>query len=291
MRYICKTLLFAGILLLPLPALSQALKTVSGEYTLTATSDMSIDQAREEAVSKARLQALADAYGTSINAQTLTTVTASQDKYSSEMTVHSLSDVKGEWIADTRAPEFSILSFNLDGFVIRAKVWGRTREIVKSDVDIDARVLCGGTEFSNESDTFKNGDEFYLYFRTPADGYLSVYLMEDDKVYCLLPYRNDSSGLMKVSAGKDYWFFSAEKAEEGAARLVDEYNLTSDSGTTINHIYVLFSTSQFTKAAGKVGESGLHELSVNSFLKWMTKARNRDKDMQLKDFVVSIESR
>lgn len=69
------------------------------------------------------------------------------------------------------------------------------------------------------------------------------------------------------------------------------YNLTSDSGTTINHIYVLFSTSQFTKAAGKVGESGLHELSVNSFLKWMTKARNRDKDMQLKDFVVSIESR
>ena len=291
MKLSSKILVISVLACLTVSAYAQELKTVSGEYTLTATSDMSIDQAREEAIGKARLQALADTYGTRIKTQTITTVHASQGKYSTDVKSGSFSEAGGEWIADTRAPELSILDFSLDGFTIRAKVWGRTRETVNSDVDIDARVLCGGTALSNENDTFKDGDDFYLYFKTPVDGYLSVYLLDGDKVYCLLPYRSGKSGFTKVSGGKEYLFFSKDMAEEGTAGLVDEYQLTSSSGTAINHIYVFFSTSEFTKAADKVGDTGLHELGVDPFLRWMTKARSKDKKMQMRDFLVRIEQR
>ena len=78
MKLSSKILVISVLAILTVPAYAQELKTVSGEYTLTATSDMSIDQAREEAIGKARLQALADTYGTRIKTQTITTVHASQ---------------------------------------------------------------------------------------------------------------------------------------------------------------------------------------------------------------------
>lgn len=210
----------------------------------------------------------------------------------SEVSVMSLgtSEVKGEWLRTDGEPEYEV--DYADGMlIVEVRVKGIIREIVNAAVDFQAKVLCNGTEDKFEREEFREGDDLYLSFRSPVDGFLTVYLIDDaGTAYCLLPYRGDSGGRVAIKGNRRYVFFSAADAPPEQRNLVDEYTLTCEKMAELNQIYVIFSPKLFTKAVDYDREVlQPRELPYEEFQEWLFKCRKQDKEMRAEVKNITIQ--
>lgn len=282
----CLYFLFLFNLLFLLSSFHIADKKVQGEYTYHAPENVSLEEAKRTALERAKIQALADAFGTVVSQTNATTVRNRDGKSDVDFLSIGSSDVKGEWIETLGEPEFSV-SYEEGMLVVKATVSGRAREIVAAKVNFAARVLRNGTEDKFESEEFRDGDDLYLSFCSPIAGYLAVYLLDGDgKAYCLLPYRGQEDGCFSVQAGKRYILFSSRHSDRNQ---VDEYQMTCTRMQEYNRIYVIFSPRHFVKAMDHSPEALLpRELNEDDFHKWLTKCRKFDRDMciEIKDIVL-----
>lgn len=285
-----------AFLLITLPVFSQKIKTVEGEYLYHAPENVTIEQAKRTAVERAKIQALADEFGTIVSQSSTTSIANINGESSTNVLVLSGSDVKGEWIEDLGEPKVQV-NYEGDMLVVTAKVKGKAREILSAGVDFTSKILRNGKEDKFESDDFKNGDDLYLAFQTPAKGYLAVYLVDaENMAYCLLPYRNQTDGIYPVNANQRYLFFCPEEAPEGERALVDEYALTCERQMEYNYIYVIFSRNQFTKANDAASNKQIdgyagapRELSYEDFQKWLSKCMKHDAEMNMKKIPITIK--
>lgn len=285
-----------AFLLITLPVFSQKIKTVEGEYLYHAPENVTIEQAKRTAVERAKIQALADEFGTIVSQSSTTSIANINGQSSTNVLVLSGSDVKGEWIEDLGEPKVQV-NYEGDMLVVTAKVKGKAREILSAGVDFTSKILRNGKEDKFESDDFKNGDDLYLAFQTPAKGYLAVYLVDaENMAYCLLPYRNQTDGIYPVNANQRYLFFCPEEAPEGERALVDEYALTCERQMEYNYIYVIFSRNQFTKANDAASNKQIdgyagapRELSYEDFQKWLGKCMKHDAEMNMKKIPITIK--
>lgn len=285
-----------ALLLITLPVFSQKIKTVEGEYMYHAPENVTIEQAKRTAVERAKIQALADEFGTIVSQSSTTSIANINGESSTNVLVLSGSDVKGEWIEDLGEPKVQV-NYEGDMLVVTAKVKGKAREILSAGVDFTSKILRNGKEDKFESDDFKNGDDLYLAFQTPAKGYLAVYLVDaENMAYCLLPYRNQTDGIYPVNANQRYLFFCPEEAPEGERALVDEYALTCERQMEYNYIYVIFSRNQFTKANDAASNKQIdgyagapRELSYEDFQKWLGKCMKHDAEMNMKKIPITIK--
>lgn len=264
----------------PFGLFAQKVQTVSGEYLYRAPDNVTVEQARRTAVERAQLEALAEAFSTNVSQVNTTHVENRNGQTDMAFLSSGGSEIRGEWLENTKEPEIDI--FYDQGFLcVRAKVWGRAREVVGSGVEIDARILRNGVETRFESGEFRSGDDLYLYFRTPTSGYLTVYLVDaEQQAYCLLPYMRDESGRVAVEHDVDYVFFSPQQAAREIRAIVDEYTMTCERGVEQNDIYVIFSTNEFAKPNDRQTDEGLpRELPFADFQQWLT--RNRMKDLAM----------
>ena len=279
-------LLFLATLLLPLPATAQRVdkvRVVMGEYTYYAPSHVSVDEARAEAVRRARLQALADAYGTTLQSTTTTTVHNSATTSQVDVSTLAQSEVRGEWIEDVDEPQVDV-TYEQDMLVVTARVRGRTRPVTTAQVQVEVRLLRNGTEPRYESGEFRAGDDLYLYFRTPAAGYVAVYLLDGEAAYCLLPYARDPAGIVRVGNDRPHVFFSADLADENVKPYVDELYLTATQPVEHNTVCVIFSPNPFAKATDEQRDGGSdlllpRQTTLEGFNTWLTKCRVRDREM------------
>ena len=265
-----------------LPALAQRIEKVHAEYTYHAPENISLEEAKHIALNRAKIQAIANEFGTIVSQSNTTMVSNRNGESSTDFFSLGGSEVKGEWIETIGEPSYDI-NYEEGMLVVKAMVSGRIREIVSAQIDIKAEVLCNGTDLKFARTDFKNGDDLYLYFQSPVDGYLAVYLLDEvsQMVYCLLPYKSSSEAVTPIEHDKPYIFFSAKHAGD-KAHLVDEYTMTCNSSVERNTIYVVFSPNEFVKANSKNVEELLpQELSFEEFQKWLVKGRNRDKGMNV----------
>lgn len=282
-------------LLMTLPVFSQKIKTVEGEYLYHAPENVTIEQAKRTAVERAKIQALADEFGTIVSQSSTTSIANINGESSTNVLTLSDTDVKGEWIEDLGEPKVQV-NYEGDMLVVTAKVKGKAREILSAGVDFTSKILRNGKEDKFESDDFKNGDDLYLAFQTPAKGYLAVYLVDaENRAYCLLPYRN-MDDIYQVNANKRYLFFSQEEAPAEEQPLVDEYALTCERQMEYNYIYVIFSRNQFTKANDAASNKQIdgyagapRELSYEDFQKWLGKCMKHDAEMNMKKIPITIK--
>lgn len=270
------------LFLFALPILAQRTEKVRAEYTYHAPENISLEEAKRIALDRAKIQAIADEFGTIVSQSNTTLVKNSNGESSTDFFSLGGSEVKGEWIETIGQPEYEI-SYEQGMLVVKAIVLGRIREIVSAQIDIKAEVLCNGTDLKFARTDFKSGDDLYLYFQSPIDGYLAVYLLDEvtQMVYCLLPYKSSSEAITPIEHDKPYIFFSAEHASANA-HLVDEYTMTCYNSVERNIIYVVFSPKEFAKAnSNNVDEMLPQELSFEEFQKWLLRERNRDKGMSV----------
>ena len=254
--------------------------TVCGEYTYYAPENVTPAQAKQVALQRARVAGLIAKFNQTVYQSNTTVITNRNGESTTDFYSFGGSDARGVWIEDTEEPRYSI-SYEQNMLVIKAEICGMAREITSAGIDIEARVLRNGLEPKFESDRFNSGDDMYLYFRGPVDGYVTVWLLDrsSQTVYCLLPYRNSPQGAVQVQHDKEYVFFHRDSHLKDWL-YIDEYYLTASSSVEYNDVYVVFSPNPYAKAISTATDETLpRELSFKDFSAWLTRCQTKDPDM------------
>ena len=151
---------------------------------------------------------------------------------------------------------------------------------------------------SFESSEFTAGNNIYVSFSSPVDGFLTIYLLDGETAYCLLPYAGNKEGIQNIVHGREYKFFSRKVyAEDENPDIIDEYTLTTEGNhQDLNQLYFIFSPQKFSKALDRFKSSTdgtlfPRMLSWEDFQKWILKARRADKDMCVQTKYITISPR
>lgn len=273
----------------PLGLSAQRVKKVCGEYTYYAELDESLVEAKNKALERAKINALAKEFGTVISQSTTLLESSDDGEEHSFFSQYSESEVEGEWIEDIGEAEYKVSFSDGTGLVVMCRVCGLARKYTNLTAEFEALVLRNHPELKDADVNFRNDEDLYLYFTSPSDGYVAVYLVDESPTaYCLLPYRYDGDGQQQVKGGKEYVFFSREKAVV-EKDLVENYYLTCRNAIERNKIYVIFSKNPFTKAVDhNVKETLPRELSYVDFQHWLGRLRAHDQEIGVKSIRVEI---
>ena len=276
--------LFTSILLsVAVVSFAQKVQKVTATYTYYAPENVTLEEAKHTALDRAKISAIADAFGTLVSQSNSTVITNQNGESDNRFYSLGGSEVKGEWIETFKEPVYNI-RYEGGMLVVSVEVTGRIREIVSAGIDFTAKILRNGTEEKFESSEFRSGDDMYLYFKSPIDGYLAVYLLDEttQEVYCLLPYKASGEGAYRIEHDRPYILFST-KNESSNPSIVDEYTMTCSRDVEFNDIYVIFSPIPFTKAnANETTDDVLpRQLSYEGFQKWLVKNRKKDKQLAI----------
>lgn len=272
-----------------LAAMAKGEQVVTGKYTFYGEGSLSRTECERRALEGARIKALADAFGTTISQHDF-----SQDKIdaSGERNFYSTlseTEVKGEWLEDIGEPQYERALDSDFNLMVTCTIKGRARAMSNSAPDFDTKVLRNGKTVRYADTQFKSGDDMYIYFKAPVDGYLVVYMVGDDNtVSTLLPYRESAYGAVRIRAGHEYVFFDPA-APNGRDETVDEIQLCTEADVETDRIYVLFSPNVFYKANDTFnGELLPRTVPLADFRKWLSKTRKADDAMGLRTIDIAI---
>ncbi len=263
--------------------------TVRADYIYYAPETMSIDEAKRTAIERAKIQALENTFGTRISQTTSTLITSENDVSATRFSSLGLSDVKGVWLETIGTPELQI-SFQEHTIVVHCRISGLAQEIRGTSIDYDVLTLRNSPNKGCASTQFSNGDDLFLYFRSPVSGFLNVFLICDseDQAYCLLPYKR-SKGVFFIEADTDYILFSTDKGGKTSAT-VDEYTLTTSRDVEYNQIIVVFSPDEFNKTGLDDTANTIPKMtSINRFNDWLSKLRIKNDHITTKVIPITIK--
>ncbi len=270
------------VCILAIPCGAADVKKLRGEFTYFGDKNDSREQCRQQALQGARLQALANEFGTVVSQDTYQHETMNDRDQSTYFSSLSQTSVKGEWIADEGEPKFEYSLDNDGCYVVKCIVTGTARPISNEAAEFEALVLRNGTTVKHSDTHFRSGDDLYLYFRAPSDGYIACYLADDaSNVYSLLPYQNAVKDEVKVKRGKEYVFFDPAQADREYGS-VDELMMTTET-VERNSLYVVFSPRPFSRAVDNASDGTVpRTLDKDTFTKWLAKSRRNDPKMGVK---------
>lgn len=270
---------------------SQRTTKVSATYTYYAPETMSVEEAKRVALDRAKIQAIADEFGTIVSQSTSTVITNKNGESDTQFFALGGSDVKGEWIETIGKPEYQ-LQFESHFLVVKCSVKGKAREISSAKIEFTAKTLRNGTELRFEDVNFRDGDDLYLYFQSPTNGYLAAYLLDETKqtVYCILPYKSQAISAYLIVANKEYVMFSRKNAKKAERNIVDEYTLSCDDEKEFNTLFILFSPSDIGKRNGfdVSNENSPNNISYRKFKQWLSKLLSKDSKTQLQEINITI---
>lgn len=274
---------FIYILLLTATAAAYADKDtkprkVHGKATLilSENDNMTLIEAKRECVKRARYEAIKEAFGESLSSTTNIVEGTVNGTDISNFVEETTMSAKAEWVEDTKEP---VVKYDSDGerIVFTAEVWGMARPITSAAIELDWKVLCGGTADSDESDEFRHKERIYIKFRAPVSGFLAIYLLDstNKEASCLLPYKHNLTGRHEVMGGKDYIFFDKETDPRAIP-----YCLTTSMPLEMDQVVLIFSPNKFTKCNEITGDRRHpNSLSIDDFEAWLKRLKQQDDDM------------
>ena len=263
--------LFTSILLsVAVVSFAQKVQKVTATYTYYAPENVTLEEAKHTALDRAKISAIADAFGTLVTQNNSTVITNQNGESDNRFFSLGGSEVKGEWVETIKEPVYDV---RYDGglLIVSVEVVGRIRELVDAGLDLTVKILRNGVEPKYESTDFRNGDDLYLMFKSPIDGYLLAYMYDEtsNQVVRILPYIQSTQGNVSVRADKEYVFFKKHRNDR---HKVDEYTMTASKPVEFNTLYVIFSTKEITKTVDKYDEDkdGIRVLGFADFNKWLS---------------------
>ena len=287
--------------LLPLDLSAQA-HTVKGEHIYYADPTVSPKEARRLAIENARVKTLAKEFGTFISQNTQQQILSRDGEEKDYFIQMNSLEVKGEWIEDIKEPEVVLVEQLPDGMqVLRAKVHGRAHPVSSEATEIEALILRNGTDLRMADVNFRHGDDAFLYFQSPLDGYVAVYLVDENaNAYCLLPYENDPDKQQPVKADSAYIFFSPHHVTDTPKEDIDELRFTcEEEGMEHDQLYVIFSPRPFSRlidkrvnshasTAGEGWQTLQRQLDFRDFSRWLAKLSSREAQLGKKIVHITI---
>jgi len=299
MRYYKTILLiFSAIFLTWFSVQGQKLVATSGEWTSRIEINMTKEQCKEQAHELAIINAIENAFGTWAEQQTDIVIKDGRDYYN----IVGTTKVKGEWV-ETQKEEYSeasqinktkngnevetFITCKIDGKVKRATPKAMIHYQTLSCPDKRCRAI-----------DFISGESLYLSFKSPVDGYLSVFLEDDEMVYRLFPYSNQSgkeNSATLIKADQEYILFAKDPKYNSFPVAVDEYELYTLRPFEVNNIYVVFSEDLYVKPMLNNETASIEKkeymlpksLSRKNFQEWL--ANNRATSQSFLDARIRIK--
>lgn len=303
-----KLLLFAFLSLLSgvTYARDPKVKTVSVELNYQIFPRETLDEARLNAIQQAKIKAIEEPFGTALSQINYSSLSSTNSGGNEQFNSFAESDVNGEWLETISEDVKRISQDGMEFYHVKLK--GKVRELISNRIDVDWALMANGIDPKKDkvrNETFFVGDYLYVYFMSPIDGYLAIYLADCDQdqiVQCLVPYRGVNDGSMKIEANKPYVFFSREHADDSIKSKVGRIKVNAHNSIDYNRLHILFSPNEFTKTIDNDAPSAIitdkygneihtlpRQLDFKIFQKWLAKTRLKDRDMQNLGVIFKIE--
>ena len=304
-----------------LQSTAQKVVDIEGIASVMIDDDMSMNEAREKVRQAAMIDAIEKAFGVYVEQYTR----MDMEEGAIHFKVIGETKVKGEWLKTTNelftedSRQVRIMELNRknhSGFLGLRKSRNRERTEIWLTCEVQgiARMIEDPEikyEFLTqkclepycESTDFAPNDPFYLQFRTPVDGYLSVYIIQDnDRSYRVLPYQSMPkmyNHTIPVRSDMDYTFFVSDENhdyfENVSYMMVDELYMDTEKKEEYLDLYVLFSPNEFRKLNLKGEETMETDIILPRsskkalFLDWLADNRIYDPDFSFEKTIIRIK--
>jgi len=268
---------------------AQKTKIESGFACIRIETNCTEEQSKQKTEDLAKISAIEKAYGSYVEQQANISIHTGKAAYS----IIGQTKVKGEWLKTLEGPYFE-KELRDEQLCISCKITGLIREF-KPCICFESKTLSC-PDLKCESCKFQSGEQLYLYFRSPVDGYLSIYLDDGKLVNRLFPYSSSyQTGGVKTKADKSYFLFADEKPEPECGQ-VEELELYTSEEIEFNSLYFVFSEDDYFKPIldqGKVIEKGyLQPRSMNKkkFEDWLSNNRAMNSGLTVRTRIIEINS-
>ena len=285
-----RKIILSLLLLLPLSLSAKGPRTYreSGSYTFVYPTNIAATEIKVRAIHDAKTAILEAKFGRDISQHNSLKIINGDNESKTEFNTFSTSNVDGRWLETIGEPIVEIINIDLDKglYVVEVFIEGIIQERTSAVIDIDARLLRNGTDLRYEDTNFRDGDYIHLYFRTPTDGYITIFLDDNDgHVVYLRQYKN-SSEATRVDALKTYTLLKSDDYYDN----VVEYNLSCDSGIEdYNTIHIIFSPNYYTISESMVLEDEIYTMESITFNKWLGKLQQQDSNITHKAINITIK--
>jgi len=276
-------------------------------------------QAKENALELAKINALENVFGTLVvQGNTLYIENKKTgEKVETKTTFKMIGNtaVKGEIIQVLKTnyketvKKEKINRKKVDITYIDCEVSIEAKEIIDSKIETISYALKT-LELIKPVTDFYEGEDLFLYFKSPVNGYLAVYLDDGEQAQCLLPYIKMPVGMeeaMPIVADKEYIFFSDKPQfnyfnDDFFAE--DTYELVASSEKDINRLYVVFSkqllnkpilnndnNNKFIVEFEKENYQLPRVINSDAFQEWLINVQQIRNDIQITNIIISIEKK
>lgn len=258
--------------------LAQKVVDVHGSYSyeISDNDNITLREAKLKCLELAKADAIKAEFGELITSDVIdTNAETNGETTTSFFWENTVAMAKGDWLGDTKEPQINI-EYKDNKLIFTAEVWGRAREILQSKADLKWKILKEEDGTKVETNRFRDGERVFLSFRSPADGYLAVYLIQaDDDTSCLLPYRSDATGRFQIKRGTNYILFDRETDPTASY-----YKLSTQRAMEDNQLVIIYSPNPFTKCNDVSNDPKRpNSLNTHDFQKWLLKCQRADSDM------------
>ena len=239
-----KKLAFSGILILSCLQSFSQVKRINGSYKMEIGANMTDVEAELIATQRAQAEAIENEFGSIVNAVNFLKLENNNGKSNLNVNSYSNSLVKGVWINNIKLP---VIDYPIQNGVryITVEVAGRARKFEDLGFDLEAIPLDCKNKKCDAAE-FKSMDSLYFYFKSPEDGFLSIYVDDQDSVYRLLPYLEMKSSTVAIEGDQEYIFFNNEGPYVNMTK-VPHVELYTNYSFEVDFIYVIFSKVDFSK--------------------------------------------
>ena len=273
-----KLTLIILILAFTLVTQAQREEEVSGSYTyvLSENDGITLKEAKHMCIELAKAAAIKEKFGELITSDVIdSNVETNGESSTSYYWENTVAMAKGDWLGDTEKPQLDI-KYEDDKLIFTAEVKGRAREIIQSKIDLKWEIMKDGLTMRKKTSIFESGERIFVNFRSPADGYVAIYLiLGDDVTQCLLPYPKDTDGRFEVKAGREYMFFDKEEDLTAVP-----WKLSTKRRLENNQLVIIYSPNPFTKCNDKsVDKMHPNTLNTHDLQRWLLKCQREDRDM------------
>lgn len=217
------------LLALPLAFYAQKARKVCGEYIYYVPTNQSLEQAKNIALDRAKIKALADEFGTIVSQTNSTVLTNENGKTDNRFFSLSGSEVKGEWLENDGEPQYEILY---------EKKVGYQYEVINKEFSAKEDFPSGGYDIQSSNAAMS----LMKIIKNAFEGEFASYLGENKQVKIVITGSADASPIRSKIAYKGQYgeFVDEPYYKDGN---LDNITVTKESGITQNKQLALLSAA------------------------------------------------
>ena len=236
-------------------AMAQKIRHASGTAQFKLEEDMSKEDLKDKLRHHAIINAIEREYGTYVTQEAFVEV----DDGNTQFKIFGKTTIKGDWLKTTSEEFKEEMRKVKDGRKNRHELWlsvkveGKVRAIENPEIDLEYFTTNCQKEVCRTS-RFEDGESMYLHFQSPVDGFLSIYALEDESAFRLLPYQSmpvKYRNSVPIKADQEYVFFSPtaenDYFSDFSLHLIDELVLTTEDDQEYLKLFLVFSTENYVK--------------------------------------------